>query len=242
MQNVRIRTAPDQLPLVGGRPGLPPGARGRWLPAIVVGAAPHTREDHSRTIRVELAVHTGDPAHPRGLVVDDLRIGHSRHVARLRRALDLDVDEAVTPDAVLGAHVLVLVGQKAEGRWRVRAYRHLFAERLRPAHEALGLHPGETRRYFGVIDDVEVAGANRLELRLAIDAGEDPAADAVYLAHSILCTRQTHVAGVPMIGDDGSWAFDPRALTARPVRVTCWPNCYGAPYPVHVLVGSIEAA
>lgn len=242
MQNDRIRSAPDQLPLVRGRAGLPPSARGRWLAAIVVAAAYYVRADLGRTIRVRLAVHTEDPAHPRGFVEDDLRVGHSRHVARLRRALDLDVDEAVTPDAVLGAHVLVLVGQDADSGWRVRGYRHLFSERLRPAHEALGLHPGETRRYYGVIDDVEVAGANRLELRLAIDVGDDPAADAVYLAHSVHCTLQSYVAGVRMRGDDGAWALDPRTLTGVPVRVTCSPEYYGPRYPVRVVVGSIEAA
>ena len=221
---------------------MPPGVRGRWLAAIVVAADYHYRADLGRTIRVRLAVHTEDPAHPWGLVEDDLRIGHSRHVARLRRALDLNVGEAVTPDAVLGANALVLVGLDADGAWRARGYRHLFSARPRPAHEALGLHPGETRRYYGVIDDVEVAGANRLELRLAIDVGDDPAADAVYLAHSVHCTLQSVVVGVRMRGGDGTWALDPRELTGVPVRVTCSPEYYGPRYPVRVVVGAIEAA
>ncbi|MBX3467752.1 MAG: hypothetical protein KF878_12785 [Planctomycetes bacterium] len=202
------------------------------------------RADLGRTIRVRLAIRTDDPAHRRGVIEDALKIAHSRHVARLRRALDLDEGEPVTPEAVLGAHVLVLIGLDAEGGWRVRGYRHLFAERMRPAHEALGLRPSERKRYYGVIDDVEVAGggANRLELRLAIDVGDDPAADAVHLAASLLCTTQTVVAGVRMLGDDGAWALDPRELTGMPVRITCWAESYGARYPVHVVVGSIEAA
>lgn len=222
------------------RPGAPPGAHGRPLPAVVVGA---TWTDHQMAIRAELVVCTGDDSHPWALLEHDLRIRHSRTAARIRRALEVAEDEPLRPEGVLGAQCEAVLGAAADGGARVRALRLLFAGSPTPPHIALGLEPGERGVYDGVIDDIEIEGST-LVVRLALDApGDDLGAEPVCLVRRMLRTRGARVAGHELMAETGGdWAFDPRALVGERVRATCWTDSYGAAYGVSVVVGSIEAA